>query len=59
MFTKSELTAFNTFIAKGITEDNENEFLELLLKFETHKLACQDLGIVGVGCYRTYTTDPF
>jgi len=50
MFTKSELELFNN--PKGPSE----EWLNLWLRFEDHKSACNALGIVGVGCYRYYKT---
>ncbi len=48
MFTKSELDLFNH--PKGITEN----WLDLLIKFEDHKRACNAYGIVGAGVYRTH-----
>ena len=48
MFTKSELDLFNN--PKG----KMNEWMELLVRFEDHKLACNAYGIVGAGVYRTH-----
>jgi len=50
MFTKSELELFNN--PKGPSE----AWLNLWLRFEDHKSACNALGIFGAGCYRYYKT---
>ena len=48
MFSKSELDFFNN--PKGITQ----EWLDLFIRFEDHKRACNAYGIVGAGVYRTH-----
>ena len=48
MFTKSELDLFKN--PKG----RMNEWMELLVRFEDHKRACNAYGIVGAGVYRTH-----
>tara|TARA_B100000131_G_C17887345_1_gene520825 strand:- start:345 stop:551 length:207 start_codon:yes stop_codon:yes gene_type:complete len=48
MFSKSELDLFKN--PKGITQ----EWLDLFIRFEDHKRACNAYGIVGAGVYRTH-----
>ena len=48
MFSKSELHLFKN--PKGITQ----EWLDLFIRFEDHKRACNAYGIVGAGVYRTH-----
>jgi len=48
MFTESQLNAFNN------AHFDSAEFDRLFLKWPDHKKACAEIGVVGVGCYRTY-----
>ena len=64
MFTQSELKEFNDFNDSlvltpnnGVQDKDLNKFLELHIKFEGHKQACKAIGVLGVGCYRTFKND--
>ena len=68
LFTKQELKEFNDFtvnqkfdiktingeICKCIKDEDLNKYIELQVKFLSHKQACQEIGVVGVGCFHTY-----
>ena len=68
LFTKAELKAFNDFndnqkfdtkiidgeTCKCIKDEDLNKYIELQVKFLSHKQACQEIGVVGVGCFHTY-----
>ena len=47
MFTESQLNAFND------AHFDSAEYASLFLKWADHKKACAEIGVVGVGCYRT------
>ena len=48
MFTESQLNAFDD------AHFDSAEYASLFLKWADHKKACAEIGVVGVGCYRTY-----
>ncbi len=64
MFTQSELKEFNDFNDSlvltpnnGVQDKDLDKFLELHIKFESHKQACAAIGVLGVGCYTTFKND--
>ena len=68
LFTKKELKEFNDFTdnqkfdikiidgetCKCIKDKDLNKYIELQVKFLSHKKACKEIGVVGVGCFYTY-----
>ena len=68
LFTKAELKAFNDFnynqkfdikildgeTCKCIKDKDLNKYIELQVKFLSHKQACKEIPIVGVDCCYTY-----
>ena len=68
LFTKQELKEFNDFTdnqkfdtkiidgenCKCIKDKDLNKYIELQVKFLSHKKACKEIGVVGVGCFYTY-----
>ena len=68
LFTKKELKEFNDFtnnqkfdnknidgeLCKCIKDKDLNKYIELQVKFLSHKKACKEIGVVGVGCFYTY-----
>jgi len=71
MFTQSELKEFNDFTnkqkfdikiingetCKCIKDEDLEKYIELQVKFLSHKQACKSIGVLGVGCYTTFKND--
>ena len=64
MFTQSELREFNDFNDSlvltpnnGVQDKDLDKFLTLHIAFHHHKEACKAIGVLGVGCYRTFKND--
>jgi len=71
MFNQSELKEFNDFTdkqkfdikiingetCKCIKDEDLEKYIELHVKFLSHKKACKAIGVVGVGCYTTFEND--
>ena len=68
LFTKKELKEFNDFTdnqkfdtkiidgetCKCIKDKDLNKYIELQVKVLSHKQACKEIGVVGVGCFYIY-----